>query len=113
MILETDLRMLGYRVLVAEDAEQALERAGSGSPDLAIVDLTLPEPMDGRSLLAELRRRGSRVPVIFYSAGPAVRLATGDHGVVGHVSKADERADLYALLPPAIRGSRRRSSQDR
>jgi len=47
VILETDLRMLGYKVSMAEDADQALEKAKSDVPDVAIIDLMLPEPMDG------------------------------------------------------------------
>src|SRR5437899_5584543 len=70
VILETDLQMLGYRVSVAEDAVEALERAERDSPAVAIIDLMLPEPMDGRALCAELRARGIRVPVVFYTAYP-------------------------------------------
>ena len=37
VILETDLRMIGYKVSMAEDADQALERAGAESPEVAIL----------------------------------------------------------------------------
>lgn len=110
VILETDLRMLGYKVSVAEDADQALERAASDSPEVAIIDLMLPEPMDGWGLLNELRNRGQKVPVVFYTAYPVFPSGTDDPDVVGYMSKAVDRADLYALLPPAIRRSRERRS---
>jgi DNA-binding response OmpR family regulator len=100
VILETDLRMLGYKVSIAEDADQALIRAQADRPEVAIIDLMLPEPMDGWGLLNELRSRGQKVPVIFYTAYPVF--------VVGYMSKAVDRADLYALLPIAIRRSRER-----
>ena len=108
MILETDLRMLGYKVTMAEDADQALERANSEGPEVAIIDLMLPEPMDGWGLLSELRNRGQNLPVIFYTAYPVFPSGTDDPDVVGYMSKAVDRADLYALLPPAIRRSRER-----
>ncbi len=41
VILETDLRMLGYKVSMAEDADQALEKAQSDQPEVAIIDLML------------------------------------------------------------------------
>src|SRR5262249_45350958 len=44
VILETDLRLLGYRVSMAQDAAEALQRAREDRPDVAIVDLMLPEP---------------------------------------------------------------------
>ncbi len=94
-----DLR--GSTVLVVDD-----ERAWR--VEVAIIDLMLPEPMDGWGLLTELRARGQKLPVIFYTAYPVFPSGTDDPDVVGYMSKAVDRADLYALLPPAIRRSRER-----
>jgi CheY-like chemotaxis protein len=102
VILETDLQMLGYRVSVAEDAVEALERAERDAPAVAIIDLMLPEPMDGRALCAELRARGIDVPVVFYTAYPVFGAQPDDPGILGYMSKAVDRADLYSLLPEAI-----------
>ena len=93
VILETDLKMLGYRVSMAEDADQALVRAQADKPEVAIIDLMLPEPMDGWGL-------------------PVFPSGTDDPDVVGYMSKAVDRADLYALLPVAIRRSRERRDAD-
>src|SRR3989442_1214663 len=60
VILETDLKMLGYKVSMAEDADQALVRAQADRPAVAIIDLMLPEPIDGWGLLNELRARGAK-----------------------------------------------------
>ena len=108
VILETDLRMLGYKVSMAEDADEALAMASTDLPEVAIIDLMLPEPMDGWGLLNALRTRGQRLPVIFYTAYPVFPSGTDDPDVVGYMSKAVDRADLYALLPPAIRRFRER-----
>jgi CheY-like chemotaxis protein len=103
-ILETDLGRLGYRVVIAADALEALERAGSEHPDLAIVDLMLPEPVDGRELVRRLRARGDTVPVVFYSArgGPGPEDEDGP-GSPTLFSKGADRADLYASIPALIR----------
>ncbi|HSR24410.1 MAG TPA: response regulator [Candidatus Eisenbacteria bacterium] len=110
VILETDLRLLGYRVSVAQDAAEALERARRDRPQVAIVDLMLPEPMDGRALLDELRSQGTPMPVIFYTAYPAFPSRTEDPDVVAYMSKSEDRADLYELLPDAIRKTQSRPS---
>ncbi len=94
VILETDLRMLGYKVSMAEDADQALEKAQSDQPEVAIIDLMLPEPMDGWGLLNELRARGQKVPVIFYTAYPVFPSGTDDPDVVGYKSKAIDRGGI-------------------
>ncbi len=110
VILETDLRMLGYQVVMAEDADQALEKAKADPPEVAIIDLMLPEPMDGWGQLNALRKDGQKVPVIFYTAYPVFPSGTDDPDVVGYMSKAVDRADLYGLLPAAIRRSRERQN---
>jgi CheY-like chemotaxis protein len=106
VILETDLQMLGYRVALAEDAVGALESAERELPDVAIVDLMLPEPMDGRALFAELQARGMSMPVVFYTAYPVFGAQPEDPDILGYMSKAVDRADLYSLLPDAIRRRR-------
>ena len=106
VILETDLQMLGYRVAMAEDASGALESAESEAPEVAIIDLMLPEPMDGRALFAELQARGLAMPVVFYTAYPVFGTQPDDPDILGYMSKAVDRADLYGLLPEAIRRRR-------
>lgn len=103
-ILETDLDRLGYRVITAGDAAEALDRAGAEHPDLAIVDLMLPEPVDGPELVRRLRARGDEVPVVYYSArGSLVPLDDAGPDQPTCFSKGADRADLYASLPALIR----------
>jgi CheY-like chemotaxis protein len=59
LILETGLRMLGYRPLLAADKTEALNQCLEHDPDVAIVDLMLPGP-DGWRLVSELRSMASR-----------------------------------------------------
>ena len=106
VILETDLRLLGYSVMTAQDAVEALSSGMEPPPDVAIVDLMLPEPMDGWALLREFRARDMRMPVVFYTAYPVFPTDAQGEGVVGYMSKAADRADLYSLLPAAIRSYR-------
>ena len=96
VILETDLRMLGYKVSMAEDADQALEKAQSDQPEVAIIDLMLPEPMDGWGLLNALRARGQKLPVIFYTAYPVFPSGTDDPDVVGYEQGGRPRRPVCA-----------------
>lgn len=58
-IISGALEKEGYRVETARDGESALERIANLDPDLAILDVMLPR-RDGFSVLAEIRRQGSR-----------------------------------------------------
>lgn len=100
-ILATDLQMLGYQVQVAGDADEALAKAERGA-DVAIVDLMLPEPVDGRALLRMFRERGLTFPIIFYTAYPVFPQEDDEPGIAGYLSKSVDRADLYALIPSAV-----------
>ena len=67
-ILAQTLTDEGYRVLTAEDGEQALALASSLAEQLALVvtDVLLPE-MDGLDLAAHLASLESPPPVLFIS----------------------------------------------
>ncbi len=57
-----------FRVLVAEGGQAALQVLGKETPDLILLDLTMPD-MEGDSILQTIRRqdRLRRVPVIVLS----------------------------------------------
>lgn len=62
-ILATDLGLRGYAVATASDGATALEAFRSGSLDLVLLDLTLPD-IDALALLAAIRKARPRLPVI-------------------------------------------------
>ena len=64
--LKYSLELEGFRVLVAEDGNQALDLAGQESPDLIVLDLMLPG-LDGWDVCRRLRET-STVPVIMLTA---------------------------------------------
>jgi two-component system cell cycle sensor histidine kinase/response regulator CckA len=62
------LRTAGWTVLTAEHGEEALALAERHGDDLRLLVLDLLMPvLDGRAVLARLRRSGSRVPVLVMS----------------------------------------------
>ena len=65
-VLVMRLKLAGYRVICAEDGEQALEVFHRESPDLVVLDVMLPK-MDGFAVCRRLRAE-SCVPIIFLSA---------------------------------------------
>ena len=112
-LLATVLGVRGHHVVEASDGLDALEQARQCRPELIISDVLMPM-IDGYEFVRRLRQCDDvgRTPVIFYTAYPVFPSGTDDPDVVGYMSKAVDRADLYALLPPAIRRSReRRESQ--
>lgn len=66
-LILTMLEMEGYEVAEAENGKVALEKLSSERFDLLLLDLMMPE-MDGLSVLKELERRGTSIPVIVLTA---------------------------------------------
>ena len=58
----------GHEVAVAEDGVQALKAMEARPPDLAVLDMLMPN-RDGIETLGDLRRRWPKVKVIMVSAG--------------------------------------------
>lgn len=87
-LLYDQLTDAGYSVLSVADGKQALELYQDGSPDIAILDIMMPE-MDGLSVLTRIRETSS-LPVILLTA-------RGDE--IDKVSGLRLGADDYLVKP--------------
>lgn len=63
MALEDYLSRKGFRVTLAQDGQEGLERYNADPADLVITDLRMPR-MDGRALIRELRTLDARLPIL-------------------------------------------------
>jgi len=63
------LEVEGYSVVEAKDAEQALERLGAESINLALMDINMPD-MDGYTLTAKIKSMPeySKLPIVAVTA---------------------------------------------
>lgn len=105
--LALNLRLEGYRTLVASDGETAWRRITSDAPNLVLLDITLPK-QDGLWVLEQLRSIDNHVPVIVLSARQdeydkvaALRLGADDY-----VTKPFAVAELLARVDAVLRRSR-------
>ena len=67
LALQTDLRLEGYEVEVAEDGETASQRARDEPFDLILLDIMLPGK-DGFAVCREVRSAGVKVPILMLTA---------------------------------------------
>jgi two-component system, OmpR family, KDP operon response regulator KdpE len=101
--LRINLAARHYEVLTAADATTALAIAGHAPPDLAIVDLGLPD-LDGVEVVRGLRG-WSQIPIIVLSARDAqvVKVAALDAGADDYVTKPFGMDELLARIRAALR----------
>ena len=68
-ILSDAFTCRGYRVDMAPDGQQALDRVAFDMPDVIVAPSAM-EGVDGPSLVRRLRDDGQRVPVVLTGAAP-------------------------------------------
>ena len=83
----------GYAVDIAHTGREALDWSDSGTFDLIVLDIMLPE-VNGITVCRELRARGLRTPILMLTARDAV-----DDRVAG----LDAGADDYLVKPFALK----------
>lgn len=102
------LREAGFAVDVARTADEGLAAALTYAPDVAIVDVMLPG-RDGLSVIDELRRKGSTVPVLILSAKRSVddRVRGLQAGGDDYLTKPFAFAELLARVQALVRRASR------
>jgi DNA-binding response OmpR family regulator len=102
--IEKGLRSQGYSTLIVDNGFDAATVTRDDDFDLAILDLGLPG-QDGLQALAEIRRRGHRLPVIILTARDAIseRVAGLDKGADDYMTKPFSFDELLARIRVRLR----------
>lgn len=103
--LKTILSAGRFRVISAVTGEQGIALAASQSPDVVILDLTLPD-MDGIEVCEQIRE-WSAIPIIVLSVrdGERDKVAALDKGADDYLTKPFNIEELMARIRVALRHS--------
>lgn len=103
-LLQRGLAASGYGAEWAETADSAMARVEAGGVDAAIIDMMLGTD-SGAELLAEIRRRGHRMPALILSALARVddRAEGLDAGAQDYIVKPFQLSELIARLEVQLR----------
>ena len=102
--LQLDLKTEGYDVEIESDGERALQRARKEAFDLILLDVMLPGK-DGFEVCRELRRGGSKTPIILLTAKvqEAEKVLGLELGADDNVTKPFSQRELRARVKAALR----------
>jgi two-component system, OmpR family, KDP operon response regulator KdpE len=102
-VLRPALAACSYEILEATTGRDALRMIAASAPDIAVLDLGLPD-MDGKDVLREARAF-SKIPIIVLSARDreAEKIAALDSGADDYVEKPFGIGELMARLRAALR----------
>jgi diguanylate cyclase (GGDEF)-like protein len=115
LLVQMRLELVGYRVVVARNGQEALSLAAAQGPDLLLLDVTMPG-MGGHDLCRAIAaHHSSPPPVIFLSAhgSPADHVRGLDAGAVDYITKPFNSSELVARVAAALRTSRRMAALER
>src|SRR5215469_11732807 len=111
--LESDLQMEGYEVAVVGEGDKAVTRACAEIFDLILLDVMLPNK-DGFEVCRELRRRGTKTPIIMLTAKTqeAEKVMGLDVGADDYVTKPYSPKELRARIRAVLRRTAPQDADD-
>lgn len=88
-----------YEVDAVDNGSDALEYLLSGNYDAAVLDIMMPK-MDGITVLKEIRKSGSRIPVLLLTAKTEIndRVSGLDCGANDYLTKPFDTRELLARI---------------
>src|SRR5262245_12823226 len=105
-LVELYLTRAGYRVVSAEDGDEALKKVRDLHPSLLVLDVMMPGP-DGLEITRTLRR-SSDIPIIMLTArtGDVDRISGLQFGADDYVTKPFNPLELVARVQSVLRRAR-------
>ena len=112
-LMQLLLSRLGVSVVLAEDGEQAVQKAMSQSFDLILMDMQMPR-MNGYDATRTLKQQGCQTPVIALTAnaikGDDVKCMKS--GCDGYLTKPIDRKMLLSLLAEYLQPDRQKAGKE-
>jgi OmpR family response regulator RpaB len=104
-LLETQLNLLGYKVVLVSNGKDALTSFIKEQPDLVILEIVLPK-LDGYEI-CRMIRESSQVPIIILTALNNIsdRLMGLESGADDYITKPFSKEELSARIKSLLRRS--------
>lgn len=105
-LYQLELGDLGYEVRLAGDGREASRMIDAETPDLVVLDLSMPGT-DGADLLGRLLHRERRIPVVVNTSYSRYRSSEASAGADAFVVKSADLTELEQKIAEVLRRNRR------
>ena len=97
LLFAEDLEDDGHEVVATGDAQDAIEKAKSESPDLVVLDIAMPG-MDGIEALGRMLADNNKLPVILHTAYGIYKDDFMTWSADAYVIKSADRSELKTKI---------------
>lgn len=104
MLIEFNLKLVGFKVHCVYDGEAVFDAVKQFRPDLIVLDLMLPK-MDGIQVCRELRKQNNLVPIMMLTALQDLtdKIAGLDNGADDYMTKPFSPQELISRIKAILR----------
>ena len=107
LLYQTELGAEGHEVIVAYDGKMAVEMAAQRKPDLVIMDISLPEKMNGIESMSRILSEDKSIPVIINTGYSQYRDNFMAWAADAYVVKSADLTPLKRAVRTALRKKQR------
>ena len=99
LLLEAELSLEGYKVVLADNGLTALRKIKEETPDLVILDLKMPD-LHGLEVLRTIREKNKELPIIICTAYEKMQdnSTIGASGVAAFLTKPLDLENLKDII---------------
>lgn len=110
-VIQDNLKMNGYDVVLSQDGKAGLKAFGEGKYDLCLLDIMMPKK-DGFGVAADIRKIDRHVPIIFLTAKTMVedKIKGFKIGADDYITKPFSAEELILRIDAVLRRSSSQNS---
>ena len=104
-LLRVNLEHEGYRTIISNDGEEAVNKFNAMDPNVVLLEVMLPGKKNGLQVCAEIRKENAQIPIIMISAKNDVfdKVLGLELGADDFVVKPFEMKELSARIRAVLR----------
>jgi len=102
-LYQRELKLEGYNVVFASNAQEAVQKAREDAPDLVIMDIRMPG-MDGIEAMGRILEENNEIPVVINTAYSSYKDSFMSWCADAYVTKSSDLTELKETVKRILRG---------
>jgi CheY-like chemotaxis protein len=109
-LYQRELKLEGYNVVFASNAQEAVQKAREDAPDLVIMDIRMPG-MDGIEAMGRILEENNEIPVVINTAYSSYKDSFMSWCADAYVTKSSDLTELKETVKRILSGEQAPAEQ--